>query len=134
MNIEGFIEFETLTGEIVSSGMSTNPLDTGDDDPTTTVILGEASKHQYIDITDGNTLLDKTPMLISVDKTTLSANGTDKVTISNIPIGASCTIGADSPFTIDDSVLEFTTNISQAYLMVFRKVEYITEEVIIVAI
>ena len=132
--MKNFVEFITATGEIAITGVTDDPALVSDWHTGFTAIEAEgSSKLHYVDILDGNTLKDKVAMPSSVDKYTLAADGVDKVTITGIPVGTTYTIDYHTELIIDDGILEFTTDIPDRYVLVFRELKHLKEEVILVA-
>jgi len=82
---------------------------------------------QYV---DNGVIADRPSMNLSVDKTTITANGTDEATISNIPSGATATCEGES-LTIDDGELVFTADMAGTYTITFECWPYLDEEVTI---
>jgi len=75
-------------------------------------------------------ITDRPSMSLSVDKTTITANGTDEATISNIPSETTATCEGES-LTIDDGELVFTTDTAGTYTITFECWPYLDEEVTI---
>ena len=75
-------------------------------------------------------ITDRPSMNLSVDKTTITANGADEATISNIPSGATATCEGES-LTIDDGELVFTADTAGIYTIKFECWPYLDEEVTI---
>ena len=132
--MKDFIEYLMSTGEIKFTGVCSDPsLQQGDWSPLNATIEGSANgRTQYVDIDDNNIVKDKVPMPLAVSKTTLTADGIDMVTISNIPIGT-LYVNDSVEFIIDDGILEFTTDIPRNYSLNFSGAKYLPEEVILVA-
>lgn len=64
-------------------------------------------------------LVNLKKMNISIDKTTVSANGLDEVTISNIPIGAKINIDYQHRIIASSDTLTLTfTDVGQKYIFV----------------
>ena len=96
--------------------------------PEFNYLEGEGSGDtQYI---DNGVITDRPSMNLSVDKTTIVANGTDEATISNIPSGATATCEGES-LTIDDGELVFTADTAGIYTIKFECWPYLDEEVTI---
>jgi len=127
-----YIVYNAITGQIFSTGRSNIPMNQADNRPDMVAMEGLASSlANYIDTSNGE-ILDKIPMELIVSGNTLLADGTDTVTISDIPVGTKYWNGITS-FVIDDGVLEFTTDIPGTYRITFSNVEYIAGEVTLVA-
>jgi len=75
-------------------------------------------------------ITDRPSMSLSIGKTTITANGTDEATISNIPSGATATCEGES-LTIDDGELVFTADTAGTYTITFECWPYLDEEVTI---
>jgi len=127
-----YYTYVTATGRIYSRGYSENPQFKAVFNPELTVVEGFAdAKSQYFDLVEG-ILKDKTELSLTIDKTTLTADGTDSVNISGIPVG---TIywQSDVTFVVDDGSLIFTTDVANTYLLEFHSIEHFDVEVTLVA-
>jgi len=94
----------------------------------TEVILGHYSDALYYIVSGA--VEPRPSMDLSVDKTTITADGTDEATITNIPSGATATCEGES-LTIDDGELVFTADTVGTYTITFECWPYLDEEVTI---
>jgi hypothetical protein len=82
----------------------------------------------YVDVTtDPVTVRSKTSMGFTVDKTTMTADGVDTVTISGLPAGVTVTVNHLSEVVVIDGSFEFTTDTAGAYHLEIYALEYFTE-------
>jgi hypothetical protein len=56
----------------------------------------------------GGAVTDKPAMPVSIDKTTVSADGIDLATISGIPVGALCRVASIAEAVVNDGTIELT--------------------------
>ena len=105
-----------------------------DDYPDVTIVEGAADRiNQYY---SSGTLQSKSNMSLSVSKYTIDADGTDLITITNIPNPSKCRIlGAETLTNIDitDGILEFSTDTIGTYKISIGSPPYYSEEIEVVA-
>lgn len=92
----------------------------------------EGTSDPYLDYVDiGNKTIKKRPkMSLTIDKTSILANGSDAVTIKGIPDNAIARVGTHE-VTITDGTLTFTTDMPGEYTICLECFPYLEEEVTI---
>ena len=83
----------------------------------------------YIDI-ETQTIAQKQPSPITVDKTTCVANGVDPVTFTNIPVGAKLIV-YNTQQLIDDGDAVLTFNFPADFIIRILHPQYLAYEVVI---
>jgi hypothetical protein len=78
--------------------------------------------------------MDKQTTPITVDSTTLTADGVDKVTFSSIPTSAEIFVNAQTVGLCDDGVFEFSSDTVGSHTITIKKVEFLDYQVIINAV
>lgn len=83
----------------------------------------------YIDV-ETQTIAQKQPSTIAVDKTTCTANGADPVTFTNIPAGAKLTV-YNTQQILDGTDLSLTFNFPANFIVRILHPQYLKYEVVI---
>jgi hypothetical protein len=108
-----YIVYDDVTGAVRSMGMSSSPLTQADNRPGFTAVIGTINPYtEYINI---STQLPtaKLDSPVTVDKTSVTADGIDEVVFSGILVGDLVTIDLDGyrlddyEYTVDDAELTF---------------------------
>jgi hypothetical protein len=92
-------------------------------------ILGEGDSHtQYVDTTNALLTIRARPhMEAHPDKTTITADGEDTMTLSSLPISCTVTIGG-TVYTVPDGVLEWSTLMPGEYPITISAFPYLDWE------
>ena len=82
---------------------------------------------------NGVTVTEKPQMSLSVSSTSVKADATDLVTITNIPVGAKVVVDGNV-IQVDDGIVELTFDHVGEYSLTFSLFPYKPEEVIVNAV
>lgn len=85
---------------------------------------------QYV--SDG-VVTDKPPMPITIDKTTVSADGVDVVTIAGVPVGAICKIASMAEAVVNDGTIELSFDSIGDFMVTISAFPYLDYEVMVSA-
>lgn len=121
--------YDTATNQILRTGEAMTmeqALLQGNTAGTTVTTVGSDPVTQQV---VGGNVVSRPVAGISADKTTFVANGTDAVTISNIPASTVYSVAAPAnlgiPYiadtTVSDGTLIITTNVAGTYVVTLRK-------------
>jgi len=84
-------------------------------------------------ISNGNSF-EKAPLSLTVNSTSLIANGTDEAVISNIPAGAQVEWPDGQIDIVTDGEIRFSVDLPGAYTFRFTAVPYLDKEITVEAI
>ena len=76
--------------------------------------LGRCEQTEYVDVATGD-LIQKPTMSVTVSKDTVTANGTDKATLTGVPTGAALFIGGTAYGQADGSAIDLTFDLDGDY-------------------
>lgn len=87
--------------------------------PEGMAILEGSGKHSYVDISDPQqpVLTPQTSFDCILDKSTIQANGQDKATISDIPVGTSVSVSGVGSQLVNDGVVSVTSDIAEVIVI-----------------
>ena len=116
-----YIVYDPKTGEILKTGICPgNDFELQNKDGEK-IIEGIADqKEQYI---QNGEIVNRPQMPITINQTTVHADNTDTIIISNIPTGATMIIEREV-YTIDDGVAELTFENPGTYRIMIEKFPY----------
>jgi hypothetical protein len=79
-------------------------------------------------------ITEKIVFPILIDKTKLTADDVDKISITNIPLNTNLTISYSTgciDYVLEDTLIDFNTSISDIYSFTFTNVQYLPLKVLI---
>ena len=126
--MKNYIVYKTSTGEILRSGVCQD-MDLSLQAATGEEVL-EGIVNDLIHIIDTSTgdVISKPIIPSTINKTTMSADGVDKIVISNIPNPTSIQIKDEGSWEVTDGVFELTTDTVGKYIVKLTSNLYLDKE------